>query len=169
MNLSATTVYTKERLLRFNSFFAMSRRFFWITLLVCVSLVSSVFFLSILIEALDKIITIAFIAVWCFALLYFLMTVIVPRLLVKKTPSLNAEVTYTFDAESFTTEFKTSLQIGTEQMNYSVIKKIMESDTDIYLFVNNATSFIIDKSGFKSGSAEELIAFLKAKNIKYKR
>ncbi len=168
MLFSAKTVYDKERLLRFNTFYVLSRRLFWIVMLVSTLLVSAAFALSMASGNSDKLIIFCFILVWVIVLLYTFLTLILPVLSIKKAKSLGAVITYTFDERSFKLEAEANGQKSMNEVSYSILEKVMESKQDIYLFLNNRQCFIVDKSGFTDGSPETLIKLLKAQNVKFK-
>ena len=169
MKLSVTTVYDKERVLRFNNFVVSKKKVFWSTMIACNILVVFSVALVLVLEPQDLTILayaaligfIDVVAAFCFFVL--------PRLTLKKSLALNANVVFDFEEDVF--KVLATMKNGTDssELNYSAIVKVMESKQDIYIFVSNNQSYILDKSGFTVGRAEDLLTFLKAKNVPYKK
>ncbi len=169
MKFSVQTVYDKERLLRFNSFVALTKRVFWSLMIVCTVLITVAFAISL---ALDP----QYNTTWlCFGLVLFsdiicvFCSFILPRFTINKAVGLNADIVYEFDEVTF--KISATIKSGTEasELNYSAIVKVMESEQDIYLFISQRQAYVLDKSGFTIGSPEEFLRFLRDKNIPYKR
>ena len=169
MKFSATTVYDEERVLRFNSFVVLKKRVFWSVMIACNILVAISVALCLVLEPQDRTVLgyaalVGFIDV-AVAFCFFIL----PRFTLKKSFALNANVAFIFEEDVF--KVFATMKNGTDsaEMNYSAIVKIMESKQDIYIFVSNNQSYILDKSGFNVGCAEEFLQFLKEKNIPYKK
>jgi len=58
---------------------------------------------------------------------------------------------------------------GKSKVNYNTLYKSLCNDNYIFIFINKQQAFMVDKSAFIKGSAEEMIDFLRKKNIKIKK
>ncbi len=168
MSISAVTVYDRERLLRFNSFYMSKKLITRIVILISLFLVSTVFIWQAANGIFDSLIIFCFALVWFIAILYTVVFYVLPRFALKKARSLNASITYTFGDTSFRLESHAEGESATNDVAYSVIDRVMENKFDIYLFLNSKQCFIVDKAGFTSGTPEELIGLLQSRGVKIK-
>ena len=168
MNFSVQTVNNKDRLLRFNNFVVLRKRFFWSWMIVCTVLITVLLAIVLRIDPYSD--------VWIYAVLvYFIDAIyifcwfVLPRFTINKALGLNANIIFEFQEDTF--KISATAKNGTEfsELNYSSIVKFMESKQDIYLFISKTHGYILDKSGFTVGSPEEFLKFLQEKNIPYKR
>ena len=153
MPIENTTVYTYERLLRFSQH-ATIFRYKW---LMISSMIWSLLFLFV---------AIVFIVLWgavkaflpVFALIAALwlwngLLMLLPRLTIKKSPNVGAELHYVFDAEGFTVHARTAHAEETKRMSYSGLTKVVKNKTEIYLFISAGQAHLVDAEAF---SAEQL-------------
>ena len=96
MRFSATTVYSRERLADFNKFVALEKKWFWIFLSACTVITLSSFFLALFSGGFNKTAFIGMILVLAIDAFYAFVTVIAPRIAIKKSPTLDAEVQFEF-------------------------------------------------------------------------
>ena len=169
MKFSNRTVYDKERLIRFNNFSILKKRFFWTVMIVCTVLVSISFALTLALKMYDSTFLLCFALTGVIDIMCVFCYLILPRITINKAIVLNANILFEFKEDTF--KISAANKNGTEcsELNYSSIKKMMESKYDIYLFISTRQGYILDKSGFELGCPEELLKFLKDKNIPYKR
>ena len=169
MRFSATTVYDKERLLRFNHFIIFRKRFFWALMIACNVLVVLCAALVLALDPQDHTILAYAALIGIIDVAVVFCWFILPRFTLDKSPMLNADVVFEFGEENFKVFAVMKNCNDSSELNYSAIVKVMESKEDIYVFISKTQSFVMDKSGFTVGSAEELLQFLKEKNIPYKK
>lgn len=169
MKFSNRTVYDKDRLIRFSNYITLRKKFFWAFMIVCTVLVSISFALTLALGICDYNI------IFYFALIIFLDITqvfcyfILPRLTVNKAFGLNTNILFEFQEDTFTISAVNKNATEHSELNYSSLKKVMESKRDIYLFISAKQGYILDKSGFELGCPDEFLNFLKEKNIPYKR
>lgn len=169
MKFSGQTVYDKERLLRFGSFFVLRKRGFWCLIIVCTVFVTICAAFALALNFESSLMWFGIALVWLVDITCIFCYFVLPRFTINKEPGLNANILFEFYEDFF--KISGTSKNGTEssESNYSSIIKIMESKQDVYLFISRQQAFILDKSGFTMGNPEELINFLKDKNIPYKK
>jgi len=89
--------------------------------------------------------------------LYIFSLLIFPRFALNKSKVLNAQIDYSFDADSFTFHSENEHMSGTSTLQYSYLDRIGKKGNNLYLFLNRAQGYIVDLSAL---SPEE-IALLK--------
>jgi len=169
MSFSNRTIYDKERLIRFYNFNALRKRFSWFLLILGTVLFSVAFALAIARNnyGLADILVFTLVMVMDIALIF--RCFILPRITVKKSVSLNTDLLFDFQEETFKISATTKSGTETAELNYSSIIKVMESDRDIYLYTSIRRAYILDKSGFNLGCSDEFLKFLNDKSIPYKK
>ncbi|MBR7116543.1 MAG: YcxB family protein [Clostridia bacterium] len=168
MKLSAATIYDKERLLRFSIYSSLKRRALWVMLILCTILVTAIYFYFGCPSFFDTIGLCFFLVLVIDGVILFTHFVL-PSITIKQSPSLNARLTYDFGVNSIKLVVESQNASGQNEIFYTAIKQVMESKEDIYLFLSNQQAYVVDKSGFTEGSADELVAFLKEKGVPYKK
>jgi hypothetical protein len=163
MIFSAKTVYTLERLARFSSFTSLKKKWVWIFIGICTAIVGLTFALQFLLIGFDKTITYAFVGVILIDALYFFLCFVFPKIALKKSPALNAEISYEFTADGYRIEAVLKNGKETSELNYDAIKKVLHSKDDIYLYIASNQAYIIDRGGFTVGSDSEFINFIETK------
>lgn len=83
------------------------------------------------------------------------------RLMKEAKEFASVENTYTFTEEKFTVENKVKGKIREKDVDYGGIVRADENGRFIYLYVNTALAFIVEKSKIEEGSAEELRKILR--------
>ena len=169
MRFSNHTIYDKKRLIRFSDFVALRKRFFWIFIVVCNALILVAFAFNIAFKSYDSVIPSCFTLTIVIDLICVFCSFIFPRITVKRSPALNADILFEFQEDSFKVSAKTKNSTDFSELNYPALVKVMESEQDIYLYLSARQAYVLDKSGFNSGSPDEFVEFLKDKNIPYKR
>ena len=163
MKFSASTVYSYKRLLGFSDYTCLKKKWIWIIMAAATVIVSICFSLQFTLLGYDSTLTFSFCAVILIDLLYSFMCFGLPRITLKKSPALNAQIRFEF-YESFY-KIEASLSNGNEQsqLNYSALKKVDKTKNSIYLYVSQNQAYIVDKDGFTLGSAEEFMSFISSK------
>lgn len=78
-------------------------------------------------------------------------------------------IEYKFEDGGVRTQIrKGDIEIGSFAIDYRMISKIIEDETFLFVFVSGSSCYILDKNGMFDGKIEDLIAFLKSKNIEWK-
>ena len=168
MSFSASTVYTREKLLEFNKFVAFKRRWFWVFLSVCTVICIASFILMLALDDLDKTVIISFSAMMFIDVFYVTVTFLVPRWTLKKSPALNAEIKFEFNSDNLCVNAITKHGRESAELRYSTIIKACETSTVIYLYIAKNQAYIVDKSTLEPNSVEDFKIFLKSRNIDVK-
>ena len=144
MPIEVSTVYTKERTLRFSDFIALSRKFYWTFMAICLPILAGLIAWLIYWDALTW--QLAVYASLCpvLVLIRVIFWFVVPRFAIKKNKSLNMTVTYTFDTDCFRTHSYNSYTEGDATVQYSTIEKIKNNKTDLYIFTGKYQAGIVD-------------------------
>gem|GEM_PF-5325378 len=111
---------------------------------------------------------------WVFLVLFPLMNVLTGYAAIRKiyrsdkNVQNKAVVHFIFNDDSIDVDVKTDTNESKGRLAYSVIHKALDSKNYLFLFQNAVNSFILDKSAFTGGSAEDLIVLLKKNGVKVK-
>ena len=168
MRFSANTVYSRERLAYFNKFVALEKRWFWIFLSVATLLCSASFFLLLLWDSFNKTALFGFVLIVFIDVFYFIVTLVIPKIAVKKSPALDAQINFEFHNDCFSVCAQTKAGREAAEHRYSVIIKAREYKGDFYLFIAKQQAYIIDKASLQPDSIEDFKFFLKNRNINLK-
>lgn len=170
MNIRVKTTYSYKALVAFNDFCVKSKKFIWITF-GATFIWFGLFFAIEYIEYgwVDPELRGLFLFWTFFVLLYAGLTLILPRISLKKAISLNAECTITFLEDKIEETCVSELINESGNYSYKLIHKVCESKDYIYVFVARNRAIILDKNGFESGSEQELKAFLRTKLLEPKK
>ena len=169
VRFSADTVYDRERLLRFNTFYLLRKRVIWIIMAISTLLVTFAFSWQAALGSYPQTVVLCFVLVWVIDIFYIVFYLVLPRFTIKKARSLNAHIEYTFDEYFFKLESDALMQKNAPGIPYSAVEKMMQSKQDIYIFLTGKQCFIVDKAGFTQGSCEGFIDFMLSKGAKLKR
>ena len=168
MRFSATTVYNREKLADFNKFVALERKWFWILLSVCTVVTLSSFLLLLALGTFDKTVLFGLLLVAFVDVFYLLITFLVPKIVAKRSPALNATISFEFHSDVFSVSAVTKTGREAAEHRYSLIIKARETTDVIYLYIAKQQAYIVDKSTLQPGSLEDFRAFLKNRNIDIK-
>ena len=172
MELKNTTVYTKQRLLRFNDYFWLQRKAFFIFMAVCTLMIWACVALLIFIDALDDTVLFCGIMVTFMDLAYLFGAFVLPRWTLNKAPSLDAVLDYVFKDGEMSISVETSKESANSTVKYSAIIKIGKKDDDAYLFISKRQGYIVDLSELSELEIDALktlvTAHLPARKIKWK-
>lgn len=83
----------------------------------------------------------------------------------KRSPN-GSTVQYEFREEEFFTHTKTEMVDSSETYRYSAVFQAYDTPDFLVLMVNLQIGHIVEKRGFTSGSAEELVALLRKNGVK---
>ena len=168
MSFSASTVYTREKLLNFNKFVTLKKRKFWILIAVCTVLCLASFILDLALGDFDKTIIVAFAVVVLMDVFYFATYFIIPRWTLKKSPALNAEIKFEFYNDNFCVSSVFKHGRESIELRYPTVVKAYETPTVIYLYITKNQAYIVDKTNLEPNSVEDFKIFLKNRNIDVK-
>ena len=165
MPIEITTVYDKQRLIRFNNYVAASRKWFWIFLGICTAIVA---FACVIAPE-----------VWHYALILLGMDLlcvlfyfVIPRFTIKRSVAFNATVQYVFDAEQILIQSESKHAKESSETRYTVIKRVGKHGSDLYLFISSMQAYVVDLSTLTEQQIADLRAVLyqhvKPSKIKWK-
>lgn len=157
MPIEATTVYTQERLLRFQNHLARLRKVTWILSAVVTLLLLILSILSIVLIGNFTLLIYLFFMLFLDAF-YVFCFVIYPRITIKKSNALNAKVHFAFEEETLHAEATTESSSESSTLKYTSLVKICKKENELYLFIAPQRAFIVDLSDF----SEEQICTLKS-------
>ena len=166
MPIQVTTVYTKERLLRFNAFVAKAKWWMWLLLGICTLIVAAAWGLMLSLGEQDTSVTGAFIAILFLDLFYVLLAVVIPRFTVKKAKNLDTSIQYAFDVDSFTAEAQNQYVDEKTTVKYTMIKRAIHSDGELYLMISSINAYVVDVSTLSREDALLLRQLLEEKLTK---
>ncbi len=172
MELKISTVYTKQRLVRFNDYYWMQRKAFFAfmaggTLLIwaCVA------FLAFM-NALSETVAFCGVMVTLMDAAYLFAAFLLPRLTANKATSIGAVLDFVFKDGEMDIVAETNKERSTSTIKYPAIVKVGKKKTDVYLFVSKRQGYIVDTSEL---SEIELLALkalvtshLPARKVKWK-
>lgn len=163
MRFSASTVYSYKRLLEFSDYTCLKKKWIWIIMAIATVIVTICFSLQFSLIGYDSTLTISFCAIVIIDVLYTFMCFGLPRITLKKSPALDAEIRFEFHENFY--KIEATMPSGNElsQLNYTALKKIEETKNNIYLYVSQNQAYIVDKGGFTFGTAEEFVDFISTK------
>lgn len=172
MELKISTVYTKERLLRFNDYYWMQRKAFFAFMAGCTLLVwACVAFLAFM-NALSETVVFCGVMVTLMDAAYLFAAFLLPRLTTNKATSIGAVLDFVFKDGEMDIVAETNKERSTSTIKYPAIVKVGKKKTDVYLFVSKRQGYIVDTSEL---SEIELLALkalvtshLPARKVKWK-
>lgn len=152
MPITVSTVYTKERLLRFNRYVARAKWPVWVMLGVCTLIVLGCVALLALLNALSW-------EIWCYCFvvlaidaLYVLLNLVVTPLLVKKSKNIGTTVGYTFNVDCFTIDAANEYVTEKQTVKYAYLRRAVRAGDEIYLFISRRQAYIVDVSALDGGA-----------------
>lgn len=172
MELKISTVYTKERLLRFNDYYWMQRKAFFAFMAGCTLLVwACVAFLAFM-NALSETVAFCGAMVTLMDAAYLFAAFLLPRLTANKATSIGAVLDFVFKDGEMDIVAETNKERSTSTIKYPAIVKVGKKKTDVYLFISKRQGYIVDTSEL---SEIELLALkalvtshLPARKVKWK-
>ncbi len=171
MPINVTTVYTKERLIRFNDYIATSKKILWVLVALVTFYIVTEFFRAAVHGVLTPLKTMCFIWIVVMDLVYIFMSFVLPRIKINKSPTLGLVINYTFDVDTYTSKVSNVLIKEESTMDYSTIFKIVKNGEDLYLMVNRYRGVVVDLSQLtgeqKSLLKEAIQAKIEPKKFKW--
>ena len=161
MPINVTTVYTKERLLKFNNFIVLSKYMRWGTMLIGTLVMLSALIFGIINQG-EYVPTVRMFTVLIAVLdaLFVAYYLIIPIFAVKKAKNLNTSVKYTFYDSCFEIDAKTSYTSEPSRLSYSYIIRAARRKNTVYLLFSPNQGYIIDISKISEESKKALYDIL---------
>lgn len=163
MEIRNTTVYTKNRLLGFNSFTVLRNVAMWIFFSVATALVTACYILQFFLFERSAAISFSFYFIIFFDAVYAFACFLLPIITIKKSKSNNITVNYIFGESTFFMSAQTVNGTEKAELPYANIIKALESKNDIYLYIGKNQAYIVDKSGFTEGTLDGFKGLIRAK------
>lgn len=171
MEINNSTEYTKERLLRFNYYFARNQKFLWIALPTSTVTVYFVALLQIVFGELSLPVAVCALALTLIDILMPLMLfVFLPKSVIKKTKTLGTVIEYTFFSKELSVNVQNEMIDEKSTMKYSMLIKAARNKDELYLFIHPNNAFVVDLSEMSDEDKEALENALKSnlKKVKWK-
>ena len=168
MRFSATTVYNREKLADFNRFVAFEKKWFWIFLSACTLVTLASFFVALFSVGFNKMAFFSLMLVSAIDAFYAFVTLVAPKIAMKKSPTLDAEVNFEFESDCFKVKAMTKSGQRVAEHRYPAVIKARETKDVFYLYIAKQQAYIIDKSTLSPDSAEDFRIFLRNRNINLK-
>ena len=146
MEIKVSTVYTKDRLVRFNKFYAAQRKFFWIFLAVCTAIIIFDIVLLYFLDALTETIIFSAFMVFVVDVTSVITSFVLPNATVKKSPSIDAKLEYSFAEDSFVVSAEAKNMSDSVTIKYPALVSVAQKDGDVYLFISKRQGYIVDIS-----------------------
>ena len=160
MSVKTSTVYTKERLLRFSNFALSAKKHFWIIMAIFSLICIAMFIFSAVMGILSDTVVMCTVVILLLDILWVFMTFIFPRLTVNKAKNLNASVEYTFGPESIHIKSEGNLFSEESTLKYNFLSKVMRNGNDVYIFFNANQAYVVDISSLSSEEIDTIKGYL---------
>ncbi|MBQ9084986.1 MAG: hypothetical protein IJY24_04940 [Clostridia bacterium] len=150
MNISVTTVHDYDRILDFQIYHNLTRKFFWVLMGIVLFFASFAFFTNMYMGTLETVDYVCFVGAILLVVFYLLLIFVFPRFSIKSSYFYMQEETMTFTEEnmSFTSVCRGSSSSGV--VAYPTITRVLRTKKS-YCFYNSAlTAYIVDREGIYS-------------------
>ena len=142
MPIQTTTVYTRERLLRFSRYMAASKWYMWPILIVDLLAVGVMCVLDYLTyQTVSAGWATLFVVILAMGILLAIMLWVVPPLTVKKANNLDAVVEMSFGEESVTYTAGGMHVTESGEFKYPMFLKYVKNHTELYLYISKQNLF----------------------------
>ena len=170
MTLPITTVYTKERLLRFYFYYQLVQRVWFPIILGFDMILMTAWMIKDFLNGppVSESIAAAFFIVWVIGITWIVVALILPFFTVKKAKNLNT-VTETILGEEGM-HYKMCSTYATEEgeLKYGMFVKYIKNKNDLYLFVSARQAWLVDISSLNPEQTEQLHTLLSEKIVSKK-
>lgn len=157
------TVYDTERYTRFNATHFLSQRWFIILMGAATGILTLAFLFGLALIGFDAELLIYTCGLWLFDALYLFLVLVLPRFTFKKSAAYMSLSHTEFFDDGFIEDSRTDAVTSHTEHSYTVIKKLRESRTDIYIYIAPNQAYIVAKDSFSVGNPESLKRFLYTK------
>ena len=173
MPINVNTVYTKQRLIRFNHYLARNRKVFWglMTAFTLFAVLSMIFLAAI--EADFGGLVIYLILILALDALSVFLYFGLPYFTFKKSKSLNTSIRYSFESDYLS--IVATNQYSNENANvlYTIFSGVARNGNDLYLFLSGIKAYVVDLSALTPEQIEAirelLVRNVNPKKIKWKK
>ena len=170
MTLQITTVYTKERLLRFYFYYQLVQRVWFPIILGFDMILMTAWVIKDFLNGppVSESVVAVFGIVWIFGLTWVVAALILPLFTVKKAKNLNTVTETIFGEEGM--HYKMCSTYATEEgeLKYGMFVKYIKNKNDLYLFVSARQAWLVDMSSLNPEQTEQLHTLLSEKIISKK-
>lgn len=162
MPIQTTTVYSKERLLKFHYYYSLVyRKFFWILLIFEVALCSGVFLQDALNGFPVSEVTVAITGiVYVIGITWVVVTLIVPRFAIKKAKNLNAVMELSFGEDVLQYKTTTEYACDSGEVKYGMFVNYVKNKSELYLFISTRQVWLVDLSALSDEQLGQLYMLL---------
>ncbi len=170
MPIQITTVYTKERLFRFNLYYQLVQRKWFLILLAFEMILTAVILIKDIADGppWSEVNMIMFAIIWVLGITWIVTTLIVPRFSYKKAKSLKAVIEMTFSEENLRYSVSSAHSTESGEMQYGMFVKYIRNKDDLYLFISARQVWIVDLSALSPEQTEQLHTLLSQKIVSKK-
>ncbi len=160
MKAHNSTVYTLERLFAFNKLFYSMRKAQNVLIIALSALVIAISVLYFAFIGFDTTIAISLACIIAIDLLLAFVIFILPKFTLKKSPVLDSVNEYCFYDDRLHVTTTGSDLTGSSEIRYEKLHKVCVTGDTVYIFISSRQGFIVDKSGFDEGSAEDVVSLI---------
>ncbi|MBQ7411648.1 MAG: YcxB family protein [Clostridia bacterium] len=160
MTIETKTTYTRERLLRANDYFALSRKWLWWTLGICTIIIISCSVLMLALGSVDSTVMLCLALNLIIDATTILMYFVVPRLTIKKASILNSTLEASFGEDEVHLKRITADASVEQTAKYSLFYKAVKHKGDLILFISKVQIYVIDLGAMSADECELLKALL---------
>ncbi len=157
---TAKSVYTLDRLMRFNTFHAFSKKWIWILLALCTAFVYVTGIFSIITNGWDNKLAFSMLFITLLDVLYVLLALVLPRFTFKKTPGFEAVIDFQFYDDIFVSDVKTDKLTEHTEVKYESVTNARISGGDLYLYISANQAHIVDTSTLSPNDLSGFIAHI---------
>ncbi len=167
MSIKTNSVYTKERLIRFNNYVILSKKLLWLMMSISTLLVYSCVVFMYFNGGDAKTVIYSAVFLTFLDLFYIFVSFILPRFTLKKSKTLNARITCVFKENEFDLSVSSDNFDESSTIRYPTLTKVVKNKNDVYLFISPNQAFITSLDGLSDDEINDL-HFLLADSISKK-
>ncbi|MBQ8880273.1 MAG: YcxB family protein [Clostridia bacterium] len=160
MSIRTESVYTKERLIRFNNYVMLSKKVLLSLMAIGTLLVYGCVIFMMVNGGLAETVTYSAIFLTLLDVFYIFVSFILPRFTLKKSKTLNAKITCIFNESGFDLSVTSNTFNESSTIRYPTLTQIVKNKNDIYLFIASNQAFITSVDGLREDEIEELRSLL---------
>ena len=156
MPIQVSTVYSKERLLRFNSYVVGSKKAMWVLMAVCTVVVCGGYALLAVLDAVSDMVRFCLVLILAMDAVFIVCSLLLPRLTIRKAKNLDLVIHYTFEMGSFHLEAANAYANESSTLQYAMLTKAAKRGDELYLFLSRIQAYIVDLSQLSPEQTREL-------------
>ena len=165
-----TTVYTKERFLRFYYYYQLVKRVWCPIVLGGDMILISAWMVRDLMNGppVSESVAAAFFIVWVIGITWIVVALILPLFTVKRAKNLNTVTETTFEEDGMHYNRTSAYSTEEGEVKYGMFVKYIKNKQDLYLFISAKQAWLVDISSLDEQQTQALKAFLKQKIVSKK-